>query len=256
MKKILIIEDEYTVRESIKELLTGSNYNAFSASDGFEGLQLAEEIKPDLIICDILMPRFNGYEVIKKLKETRKLAAIPFIFLTAKAEMTDLRNGMNMGADDYVTKPYKASELLNAIEVRLKKFETINQQEPLANINTGQKDDITLEEGDRFFIKTNGNTRIIKIEDIICIKAEAEYSHVILNGKQKVLVRKLLKQWEKQLPDSLFLRIHRSTIINMAMIDKIEKWGSRSYMILLKNYEERFIVSERYSGRIRSKFLN
>ncbi len=255
MRKILIIEDEHTVRESIKELLTGSNYTAFSASDGFEGLQLAKEIKPDLIICDILMPKINGYEVIKKLKETSELAAIPFIFLTAKAEMTDLRNGMNMGADDYVIKPFKAFELLNAIEVRLKKYETIIKQDPSTKINTDQREDISLEEDDRFFIKTNGNTRIIKIGEIICIKAVAEYSHVILSSRQKILVRKLLKQWEKQLPPSLFLRIHRSTIINIAMIDKIEKWGSRSYMVLLKNYEERFIVSERYSGRIRAKFL-
>lgn len=125
-KHILIIEDNDDVRENINEILELSNYQITTASNGKEGVKKAREVKPDLILCDIMMPELDGYEVLYMLSKNPETAAIPFIFLTAKAEKADFRKGMGMGADDYLTKPFDEMELLQAIENRLKKYESLS----------------------------------------------------------------------------------------------------------------------------------
>jgi CRP/FNR family cyclic AMP-dependent transcriptional regulator len=127
MKKILVIEDNTEVRENIAEILELSNYDVITAEDGKQGVELALNKVPDLIVCDIMMPALDGYGVLHLLNKHIETYGIPFIFLTAKSEKTDLRKGMEMGADDYLTKPFDGIELLNAIEVRLKKAESIKQ---------------------------------------------------------------------------------------------------------------------------------
>ncbi len=126
MKKILIIEDNPEVRENTAEILELSDYNVCTAENGKEGVRIAQQEMPDLIICDIMMPELDGYGVLRILNQNPKTAAIPFIFLTAKAEKSDFRKGMNLGADDYLTKPFDDSELLEVIEMRLKKTERLN----------------------------------------------------------------------------------------------------------------------------------
>src|SRR6187431_2492001 len=127
MKKILLIEDNNDMRENTMEILELANYHVTAAKNGKEGVEQAQKEKPDLIICDIMMPVLDGYGVLHMLSKNTETASIPFIFLTAKAERTDLRKGMEMGADDYLTKPFDSIELLNAIEIRLKKAESIKQ---------------------------------------------------------------------------------------------------------------------------------
>lgn len=121
MKKILIIEDNLEVRENTSEILSLANYNVVVAENGKIGVELALREKPDLIICDIMMPELDGYGVLLILSKNEQTAGIPFIFLTAKAEKTDIRKGMNLGADDYLTKPFDDTDLLNAIDARLRK---------------------------------------------------------------------------------------------------------------------------------------
>ena len=254
MKKVLLIEDEYTVRVSIRELLESSGYKVFAASDGIEGVQLAKEITPDIIICDVMMPKLNGFEVFENLRQEPGLSTIPFIFLTAKAEIQDIREGMELGADDYVIKPFKAASLLKVIETRLEKYEAIQQQKQDDGDKTDKKT-APLTENDRLFVNVNNKPQIIRVGDILCIKANGEYSTVILSSGTKLLLRKLMKQWEDQLPESIFLRIHRSTIVNINQIEKIEKWYNRSYIIFLKNSEEKFTISQRYARKIKSNFV-
>jgi DNA-binding LytR/AlgR family response regulator len=252
LKKILLIEDEYTVRVSIRELLEAGGYKVFSASDGEEGIQLACEISPDLIICDVMMPKLNGHEVFEKLRGNTSFEMVPFIFLTAKAELSDIREGMDLGADDYITKPFRAQSLLKAVETRLNKFEGIRQQKAAAETNENKKQ--PLNENDRIFVTVNNKPQILRIGDILCIKAEGEYSTVILVSGAKLLLRRLIKQWEEQLPSSLFLRIHRSTIINLNQIEKIEKWFNRSFVVSLKNSGEKLTISQRYAKKIKNNF--
>ncbi|MFB2896836.1 response regulator [Aerosakkonemataceae cyanobacterium BLCC-F50] len=129
MTKILVIEDEEAIRENILELLNAKKFDAFAVENGSKGVQLAKEKRPDLIICDISMPELDGYGVLEALRSEPDTAMIPFIFLTALADKANNRKGMELGADDYLTKPCKPVELLNAIDTRLKKQATINQQQ-------------------------------------------------------------------------------------------------------------------------------
>jgi len=119
--KILIIEDNPDVRENLQEILTLSGYEAFTAANGKEGVQATLRHLPDLILCDIMMPELDGYGVLRILSKQPATSAIPFIFLTARTEPADLRRGMTLGADDYITKPFDDVELLDTIELRLKK---------------------------------------------------------------------------------------------------------------------------------------
>ena len=122
-KKVLIIEDNIDIRENVVEILELAGYTVFEAENGKFGVELAIKNLPDIILCDIMMPELDGYGVIYLLNKNPETAAIPFIFLTAKAEKIDFRRGMEMGADDYLTKPFDDIELLSAIESRLQKKE-------------------------------------------------------------------------------------------------------------------------------------
>lgn len=123
MKTILLIEDNTDVRENTAEILELANYKVIQAENGKIGVEQAQKHTPDLIICDIMMPVLDGYGVIHLLSKNPDTAGIPFIFLTAKSERPDFRKGMEMGADDYITKPFDDIELLNAVESRLKRTE-------------------------------------------------------------------------------------------------------------------------------------
>lgn len=128
MKKILLIEDNEEVRENTAEILGLAGYAVSTAPDGKAGVELALSDQPDLIVCDIMMPVLDGYGVLHALGKHAATAGIPFIFLTAKSEASDFRKGMGLGADDYITKPFDGTDLLNAVEARLKKSENIRQQ--------------------------------------------------------------------------------------------------------------------------------
>jgi len=121
MTKILVIEDEESVRENILDLLEAESFEILAAANGKIGIDLAVSEVPDLILCDLMMPNIDGYEVLKKLNLQAATATIPFVFLTARTAKSDVRKGMNLGADDYLTKPFTRSELLNAVVSRLEK---------------------------------------------------------------------------------------------------------------------------------------
>ncbi|MBC8047224.1 MAG: response regulator [Fimbriimonadaceae bacterium] len=138
MKKILLIEDNSELRENTAEILELANYKVFTAENGKIGVDIAIQENPDIIICDIMMPVLDGYGVIHLLGMNENTKNIPFIFLTAKTEKTDFRKGMEMGADDYITKPFDDIELLKAVETRLKKNELLKQS--FSNDVKGLKD--------------------------------------------------------------------------------------------------------------------
>jgi DNA-binding response OmpR family regulator/DNA-binding CsgD family transcriptional regulator len=128
MKNILIIEDEEELREGIAEILLYEGYNVSQASNGREGLKLAVQKNPDLILCDILMPEIDGYEVLRQLKARKQNAIIPFVFLTALNERINYRRGMELGADDYLTKPFSRDELLKAVSSQIDKYSNFEKQ--------------------------------------------------------------------------------------------------------------------------------
>lgn len=127
MKKILIVEDDAVLRENTAEFIKGENFEVFVAEDGLAGVKQALKHLPDLILCDISMPHMNGYDFYKTIKQIKSTATIPLVFFSARTEYEDIRAGMQLGADDYIIKPFDFFELLKVIKTRLAKYDTIEQ---------------------------------------------------------------------------------------------------------------------------------
>ena len=139
MTLILVIEDEEQIRLNLQEILVLADFSVVTANDGVKGLNLAKVKSPNLIICDIMMPGMDGLEVLQNLRNDSQTANIPLIFLTAKSERDDLRQGMNLGADDYITKPFEPREILQAVKARLERQavstqQYLNEQDKVAKI--------------------------------------------------------------------------------------------------------------------------
>jgi CheY-like chemotaxis protein len=180
MRKILIIEDNDDIREGTAEMLDLAGYETYTAKNGKIGVELAVKHFPDLILCDIMMPELDGYGVLYLLQKNPQTANIPFIFMTAKAERADMRKGMEMGADDYLTKPFDDVELFNAIESRLKK-----RQKP-TGFKAGAADKATLFEE----LKAKGKTRVFANKQIIYIENdEPSYLYYLKKGQIKTYKR-------------------------------------------------------------------
>ena len=183
-KKILVIEDNTDIRENLVEILELAGYEVKSAENGKLGVESAENDPPDLILCDVMTPVLDGYGALRILRSKPKTADIPLIFLTAKAEKTDFRYGMNLGADDYITKPFESNELLSIIALRLKRHEKFNNglsNDPHTFVNEvkGAEDllNLTLDRENRPFSKK------------IIIYAEGSiprFLYYILKGKVKL----------------------------------------------------------------------
>jgi len=120
--QILIIEDEATLRENIAEIIVHYGFRAITAPSGEEGVKVAAQVAPDIIVCDLMLPGIDGYEVLNTVKQIPGLISTAFIFLTAKSTRSDIRTGMDMGADDYLTKPFTKEELINSIKARAQKL--------------------------------------------------------------------------------------------------------------------------------------
>ncbi len=195
MKKILLIEDDIVLRENTAELLELSGYKAITASNGKTGVKLAKKNKPDIIVCDIMMPELDGYGALKALSKSKLTKYIPFIFLSAKTENKDIRKGMNMGADDYITKPFSEDDLISAIESRLAKASIL---EELRGNNKMHHDEInenkinTLNEL-KNYIDDNGRLFAYDKDEIIYNEGD-HFNYIYLIGKGAVKCHKLDEQ--------------------------------------------------------------
>ncbi|MCK0146651.1 response regulator [Arenibacter sp. F26102] len=187
MKTILLIEDDRALRENTEELLELSGYSVTTAPNGKVGIKMAKEIIPDIIVCDIMMPELDGYGVLKDLSSDEKTRLIPFIFLSAKTEHKEIRKGMDLGADDYLTKPFEEEDLISAIESRLAKVELLGRMSQEGALNPLASDNQirTLNELKNFF---DDNGEPVNIAQGGTIYQEGSYSHkiyLILKGVVK-----------------------------------------------------------------------
>ncbi|MCC2600807.1 response regulator [Sphingobacterium sp. FBM7-1] len=184
-KTILIIEDNFEIREGTAEILSlTGEYEVLTAVDGKQGVDMAIKHRPDLILCDIMMPELDGYGVLYMLSKHETTAHIPFIFLTAKSERGDIRKAMEMGADDYLTKPFDDIELLNAIESRLRKRSKFSANEHLMNGSHGVS------------LKLNEDEQIYLLQDLVKearVKSLRKKQHIYEAGDTPLFVFYLLK---------------------------------------------------------------
>jgi DNA-binding response OmpR family regulator len=190
MTTILLIEDNADVRENTAEILELANYSVLTAADGKAGVQLAEKHPPDIIICDLTMPVLDGFGVLHLLGKKPELRAVPFIFLTARSERTDIRRGMDMGAEDYITKPFDPVELLNSIESRLKKVATLKET-TLREI-TGIDSLLEIASAEQSIIALKEGRNVLKYKKKQCIYQEGNHPYClfyITKGKIKTYKR-------------------------------------------------------------------
>jgi len=252
-KKILVIEDEKKLLANIAILLRAEKYDVINCSNGKEGIRLAKELKPNLIICDIMMPGVDGYQVIKELNNDNDTSSIPFLFLTAKVEKCDLRKGMELGADDYIFKPFKSEELLKAIETRLKRFEVIKAKilENQGKINKDIRNTKKYKPDESILLQMHNSSFLISIDKIKYIAANNQYTYLVLDENKHVLIRRSIKKWEQALPENIFVRVHRSTIINIHYINQIERLPNYIHKIFLKDTSKTFNISRRYFRKLK-----
>jgi len=247
--KILLIEDDLVLLNNINDILEEEGFSVKTESDGKNGIKTAKNWLPNLIICDISIPEKNGYEVLKAILKYDKTKKIPFIFLTAKVEKEDIRKGMQLGADDYIFKPFDLDDLLNSINMRLEKSNMPMDE----NDETKDKNKI-YEIDDKILLQSGSKMQFYYLRDLKFLRAETPYAFLKFADGRHSLERKSLDAWEKRLPTKHFVRIHRSTIINIEFITKMEKLSNTSYLIKIKEESEPFVVSKRYSSKLKTRF--
>jgi len=187
MKKVLLIEDDIVLRENTAELLELSGYKVETASNGRAGVEVAKKYEPNIIVCDIMMPELDGYGVLESLSKNETTKYIPFIFLSAKTERQDIRKGMNLGADDYITKPFNEDELISAIESRIAKVAILHEERQNNEfVESDNADEIKTLNDLKNFFDDNGKTFFYSKGDIIYEEGNnSNYIYLIRKGVVK-----------------------------------------------------------------------
>lgn len=235
--KALIVDDERLARKELRSLLAEhAIIEVIGEAENVEqALALIPTIEPDVVFLDIQMPGESGFNLLEKIEPTFKI-----IFVTA-FDAYAIR-AFEVNALDYLLKPINPTRLAQAIE-RLSASDHLSEQ-PVRK----------LEYDDRLFVESGERSRFLKIASIVYISAADDYSEVITDDGQKSLVLKSLREWEERLPEKHFTRIHRSAIVNLEYVEKIEGWFNRSYRIYLHNVAEPLMMSRRYAVKLKSKF--
>lgn len=245
LQKLLLIEDEDTLRENIAELLSIKGYQVASAVDGRQGLSQALLSPPDLIICDILMPNMDGYELLEVIRATPALVRTPFIFLTAKVEPTDVRQGMNLGADDYLTKPIAIADLVKAIESRLRH----KMQWTVPEVAEHQSANYLANIG----VHTDQGNMTLRTEECLYFFTK-ERRYYVVHQKDTYQLNKSLDKLSEELDPAQFFRVNRKEIIHRKTVHHYTYWGDGKYCLFLqhdKKTQEVVLPKARYR-----EFLN
>lgn len=187
MTKVLLIEDDTVLRENTAELLELSNYEVLTASNGQIGLEIATKHKPDIVVCDIMMPIIDGYGVLEGLSKHKETKFIPFIFLSAKTERRDIRKGMDLGADDYITKPFSEDEIISAIESRIAKASILkDERETFTNSTSNDEEQLRTLNDLKNFFDDNGTIFNYKKNDTIYKEGHnSNFIYLITKGAVK-----------------------------------------------------------------------
>jgi len=239
MKKpfnVLVVDDERLARKDIVSLLSvHENMTVVGEADDVpSAIKAIEKLNPDVIFLDIQMPGDSGFDLLEKADVDAHV-----IFVTAYDEYAI--RAFEVNALDYLLKPVNPDRLAKALE----KLE-LQEQETPARIRRLNYDD-------RLFLLLGKHYKFLKVKTILNIMAAGDYSEVLTSDGNKSLTLKSMKEWETRLPDQQFIRIHRSTIINMEFIDRVEEWFNFSFKVYLKGIEEPYLISRRYATKLKDK---
>ena len=238
MKKLraIIVDDERLARKELREML--NEYEGIEvvaeADNADAARELIEKDQPDVVFLDIQMPGDSGFDLINSTSIEGKV-----IFVTAFDEYAI--RAFDINALDYLLKPINPDRLKKAIE---KLNDDSDSNEELRR---------TLEYNDRLFLSINNSMLFIKVDSIISIQSAGDYSQLFITEGQKGLTLKTMKEWEQRLPDKYFTRIHRSTIVNLECIEKLEEWFNGSYRVYMKGLSEPLVMSRRYAAKLKNK---
>lgn len=234
--RTIIVDDEPLAVKFLRAMLSDIEEIEIveECCNGREAVKAAAALNPDLIFLDIQMPGMNGFDVLEHLDSN-----VNVIFVTAFDEYA-LR-AFEVNALDYLLKPVSNDRLQQSIE----RLELVPDE---------AEDDLReLEYHDRLLLKLDTHLGFLKISTIVCITSAGDYSEVLCTNKKKVLVHKSMAEWETRLPDAFFNRIHRTTIVNMEFVDRLEEWFNNSYRVYMKGIEEPYVMSRRYVTKLKQK---
>jgi len=270
-KRVLVIDDDAAIRELVSDILTSEGYYVIERNSAEAGLErLLSQSKSrdnrfDIIVCDIMMPGASGFDVLKKIKRSKKIQVPIFIFVTASKERSDLRTAMESGADDFITKPFTSEELIKAVKVQEAKLEKM-EGVLTKNILDGRKkkpgevtSKVKITEAhkfnydDKLFISNINNSGFVYIKDIVLVKSLKDYTKVFTNNKESYIVRKPLKRWMGSLPEENFQLVNRSEIVNIGYISKLLKLPNNTHEIVLDNCSQKVTISRRISILLNSQ---
>jgi len=234
--KALIIDDERLARKDLISLLSNhDNVTVIGEADDVPSAsQAIEKLNPDVIFLDIQMPGDSGFDLLEKTDVDAHI-----IFVTAYDEYAI--RAFEVNALDYLLKPVNPERLTKALE----KLEFQEQDLP-GRIRKLNYDD-------RLFLMVGRHFKFLKVNTILCVSAAGDYSEVLTSDGNKGLTHKSMKEWEIRLPAQHFIRVHRSTIINMEFVDRVEEWFNYSFRVYLKGVEEPYVISRRYAAKLKEK---
>jgi DNA-binding response OmpR family regulator len=249
----LVIESNLKFLNVVSKVLEDAGYEVFTADNGNDGLRLAASELPCLILCNMVLYGMTGFEVLEKVTADASTGAIPFVFFTADYNIEALKRGMELGVDSIIFKPFSVEELLNVVRIKINKLRLAERRAVTEYVGNPSSPDQN-KAGETILLNINRKKKLVKKSDIEYIKALGPYSTVYLLDKGRILVRKLLKEWESILPYEEFMKIRRSAIININYIKDLEKCSSRSLRIVMQHSKESFITSQRFSVKVKARF--
>lgn len=234
--KTLIVDDEDLARQDLIDVLAEfEQINIVAEADSVrQARSKIEHDKPQLIFLDIQLPGESGFDLLEYVRDDIKI-----IFVTAYDQYAI--RAFEVNAVDYLMKPVSRERLAAALSrIALGTRESTTELRPLKT-------------DDRIFLKRDKGYAFIKIDRIVCIEAQDDYSLISLSDDEQIIIHKTMKEWEQRLPDEMFCRIHRSTIVNIEKVQKIDPWYHHTYLVVLEGREQPLVMSRRYFAIIKEK---